>query len=127
MSDILLKIIENKQVDFYLGGYGNFDTFAYSCCKSLKQSNKNINLHFITPYITLDYQTNHLKALSKDYDTIIYPQIEDKPLRYAITYRNQWMIDKADIFIACVTRKYGGAYKTLCYAKRKGKTIYMFE
>ena len=63
--------------------------------------------------------------MEKDkYDEIIYPEIENKPLRFAISYRNQWMMQKADIVIAFVEHDWGGAYKTYQYAKRKGKRIF---
>ncbi len=59
----------------------------------------------------------------RDYDSVVYPGIEDKPPKFAITYRNRYMIDKADLVIAYINHEWGGAYKTYSYAKRKGKRI----
>ena len=76
--------IGNKDADIYLGGYGGFDEFAYDCCKKYQKTHPNISLIFITPYMTVEYQRTNLKFLEKKYDAIIYPEIENKPKRYAI-------------------------------------------
>ena len=120
----LEKTVGDNTVDMYLGGYGNFDNFAYDCCKIYKKNHPNVNLIFITPYMTIEYQRNHLSEAKKRYDCIIYPEIESKPKRYAITYRNRFMVEKADIVIAYVAYKRGGAYAMYSYAKRKKKPIF---
>ena len=107
-----------------LGGYGAFDSFAYECCKKYKIAHPNISLAFVTPYLTEEYQHNQLKDIEKLYDTIICPDIEDKPPRFAISYRNKYMVEKSDIVIAYVSHAWGGAYTTYSHAKRKGKKIF---
>jgi uncharacterized phage-like protein YoqJ len=109
--------------EIYLGGYGGFDSFAYTCCKKYQSTHRNITIWFITPYITESYQKNRLEHYSRMYDGIIYPEIENKPLKFAITYRNRWMVEKSDYVIAYVDHAFGGAYKTYRYAKTKGKRI----
>ena len=121
--EFLENSIRGEAVEFYLGGYGEFDNFAYQCCEKYKKIHNNASLVFITPYLD-GYSQEHNRTLSDLYDEIIYPEIEDKPLRFAIHYRNRWMVDKADILICGVNHKWGGAYKAYCYAKRRGKTIF---
>lgn len=48
MMHLLKAIIGEEAVDFYLGGYGNFDSFAYECCRKYKLNNKRCNLVFIS-------------------------------------------------------------------------------
>ena len=57
------------------------------------------------------------------YDVSIYPPLENVPLRYAISRRNEWMVNEADLVIAYIKNTYGGAYKSFLYAKKKGKTV----
>lgn len=121
--DFLEETVGDISADMYLGGYGEFDEFAYRCCKKYKDTHPNISLIFITPYITVEYQKNHLDAYKKKYDAIIYPEIEDKPLKYAISYRNKWMVEKADYIVCGILYEFGGAYKTYQHAKRKNKKI----
>ena len=89
-----------------------------------KKKIQNCEIIFVTPYITPSQQ-NKIKYLidNKLYDDTIYPPLEDVLPRYAISKRNEWMIDQADLVIAFVAHEYGGAYKTLRYAERKKKKI----
>lgn len=124
----ILAFLEEKvgdqPADMYLGDYGSFDSFAYYCCKKYKETHPYISLVFITPYLTIDYQKNHLDYKKTRYDSILYPEIEGKPKRYAITYRNKYMVEVADYVVAYVSHDWGGAYKTYKYAQRKGKKIF---
>ncbi len=122
--DLLNDIVGDASADFYFGGYGNFDSFAYDCCKKYKNTNPNTSLVFVTPYITIQYQNNYLKHIKNLYDDIIYPEIENKPLKYAIYYRNLWMVEKADYILCNISHEWGGAYKAYKYAKQKKKPIY---
>ena len=122
--DFLEEHVGERAADMYLGGYGGFDAFAYECCKKYKETHPNTSLVFVTPYLTFDYQRNHLKDQTMRYDSIIYPEIEDKPKRYAITYRNKYMVENADFVVAYVSHNWGGAYATYKHAKRKGKYIF---
>lgn len=124
----LLAFLEEKvgdhPADFYLGGYGSFDVFAFDCCKKYKATHPNVSLIFIPPYLTIEYQQNHLEYQKARYDHIIYPEIENKPPRFAITYRNRWMVEKSDCVICGIQHDWGGAYQTYQYAKRKKKLIF---
>lgn len=115
--------VGDNAADMYLGGYGGFDEFAYRCCKKYKNTHPNVSLVFITPYLTLDYQRNHLDIQKDRYDLILFPEIEDKPKRFAIVYRNRYMVEMADYVVAYVSHNWGGAYESYRYAKRKGKKI----
>lgn len=122
--DILEEKIGNNYAEIYLGEYGDFDSFAYDCCKKYKETHPNISLIFVTPYLATEYQKKHLTYRSKRFDSILYPEIEKVPLKFAILHRNRYMIDKSDFVIAYVNHKWGGAYQTYRYAKKKGKTIF---
>ena len=60
----------------------------------------------------------------KFYDEIWYPIDSKTHPKSAITKRNQWMIDNADLLIAYVEEgRNGGAMTTLKYAEKKGIEI----
>ncbi|MBE6601361.1 MAG: hypothetical protein E7637_02495 [Ruminococcaceae bacterium] len=120
----LKEKVGDQPADMFLGGYGAFDSFAYDCCKKYKGTHPNISLVFVTPYLSVEYQKNHLYYQQTRYDSILYPEIEDKPPRFAIIYRNRWMIEQADYVICGITHDWGGAYQTYQYAKRKKKHIF---
>lgn len=57
-------------------------------------------------------------------DTMLPDGIEKIPKRFAIPWRNKWMIDRADYVLTYVTRPFGGAAQFSALAKSKGKIIY---
>ena len=116
-QEIKKIILLNEKTLFYFGGIGDFDDICVKACLEIKKEWKSCELFLITPYINI----NNKEILH--YDGIIYPPIEKAPLKFAISYRNRWMVDKADVIIAYVDHPFGGAYNTLQYAKRKKKYI----
>ena len=121
LEEQLLSILESQvgdsRCDFYLGGYGMFDGFCRECCKKYKAKHPNVSLVYVTPYLDADQFTLDL------YDESVYPPIEDKPRKFAISYRNKWMVENADLVIAYINHSYGGAWHTYQHAKRKKKQI----
>ncbi len=124
LLEYLAQVVGDEPAEMFLGGYGEFDNFAYECCKKYKETHSNVKLVFVTPYITESYQKNCLEYQTNRYDLIIYPEIENKPPKFAIIYRNRYMVDKADLVIAYVKYTWGGAYTSLKYAKKKNKKIF---
>ena len=57
------------------------------------------------------------------YDSTVYPPLETVPRRFAISHRNRWMVESADVVVAYVLHDWGGAATTLRYACRKKKKI----
>ena len=122
--EILKKTVGDNKAELYLGGCGKFDSLAYSCGVKYKKEHPKISLVFVTPYLSVAYQQNRLKNEAERYDYILQPEIEDKPQKFAIVYRNRYMVEKADLVVAYVEHSWGGAYQMYMYAKRKGKEIY---
>ena len=118
LRDLLLQNIrKNPTCKFYLGGYGNFDSLCLTILKEIKADFPHIELLFITPYLNKEY--SKLETAKLYYDGIIYPPLENVPPRFCISRRNEWMVDEANLVIAFVKYSWGGAAKTLEYAKRK--------
>ena len=123
LTDKLL--VHAKQTDTlvcYSGGYGGFDRFAAYCVKQAQKEAANIRNCLVIPYLTVALQ-KETKEYGNYFDEVIYPPLENVPPRYAIIRRNEWMIDWADLLIAYVTHGWGGAARTIRYAKRKGIEI----
>ena len=120
IAEILERECKGEKALFLLGNYGEFDKFAYSCCKEYKIAHKDSSLIFVTPYISEGYK-NTLEYANEIYDSIIYPEIENRPKRFAIYYRNRYMVERADLIIFYVKHNFGGAYKALQYAKKLNK------
>ena len=114
-------ISNNEKIDFYLGGYGNFDNLCANILKSLKSNYNNFQVYFISPYINDSY----LKTKFNDnlYDDCIFPPLENTPKKFAIIKRNFWMVDKSDLIICYVHYSFGGAKTAIDYAIKKNAKI----
>ncbi len=113
---------------FYCGGYGDFDHLCAHICRSLRENNFNCEIVFITPYITQTQQKKIKYFIdTKLYDSVIYPPLEHIQPRFAISERNKWMIEQADLIISHVTHSFCGAYKGLEYARKRSKNIINIE
>ena len=63
------------------------------------------------------------KELNNSEHTILPDGIETVPLRFAISYRNKWMIEQSDYAVTYVTRSWGGAARFKELAEKKEKVI----
>ena len=113
---------EGKDVTFYLGGYGSFDSIALCAAKRYKEEHPASRLLFILPYFGKEYFASKETYIKKCDDTL-YPELEKTPKRLAISKRNEWMIKSADYVIAYVDHSWGGAAKALLFAHKR-KTPY---
>ena len=116
VKQIILGLVKEGANTFLLGGYGSFDSIAAVAVRDLKKEYPGLRSVLVLPYLNRDYDTSL-------YDESVYPPIEGVPKRFAISRRNEWMVDKADVIIAYVDHDWGGAAATLRYAERKKKRI----
>ena len=118
LRSTLIDLIENKNVNvFYVGNNGNFDTMVRHQLEDLSQT------YPITYSVVLAY----LPTEKNKYDNLtntIYPEgLETVPKRFAISWRNKWMIQQSDIVVTYVTHTYGGAWHQKELAEKMGKDI----
>ncbi|MEE1321842.1 MAG: hypothetical protein UHM85_09990 [Acutalibacteraceae bacterium] len=114
----LVDLIENHgATDFYVGSNGNFDTMVR---RQLEELSK---VYPITYSVVLAYLPTK-KSEYDDYSNTILPEgIETTPKRFAISYRNKWMVEQSDIVVTYVTHTYGGAWRFKALAYKQGKMI----
>ena len=119
LCNVLEQFSKKESVICYLGGYGGFDRLAVSVVRQMQQANPTLQAVLILPYLNRKYDES-------GYDYTLFPPLESAPPRYAISKRNQWMVQQADVVIAYVTHNWGGAAKTLEYARRKKKKVVLY-
>ena len=56
-------------------------------------------------------------------ETLFPEGLESVHPRYAIAWRNKWMVQESDVVVTYITHSWGGAAKYMEYARRKKKTI----
>ena len=119
LCNVLDRFIREENVVCYLGGYGGFDRLAASVVRQKQKANPTIRAVLVIPYLNGKYDES-------DYDDTLFPPLESVPPRYAIVKRNKWMVSQADVVVAYVTHGWGGAAKTLEYARLKGKKVVLY-
>ncbi len=114
MTDLIKK---HNAVNFYVGNNGNFDMMVH---KQLENLSKKYPINYS---IVLAYFPNN-KTIHNEYTNTILPEgIEAVPKRFAISWRNKWMIKQSDTVITYVTHSFGGAAQFQQLAEKQGKTI----
>ena len=107
----LIDLIENKNATvFYVGNHGNFDAMVR---RQLEDLSKTYPIKY---YVVLAYMPG--KNDESDEHSILPEGIETVPRRFAINYRNKWMLNKSDIVVTYVTRNFGGAWRFKEMAER---------
>ena len=119
LRETLIDLITNHGVDmFYVGHQGQFDTYVHIELKKLKQEYPQINYAVVLAYMP------GKKTEYDDYsDTMLPEGIESVHPRYAISWRNNWMLKQSDYVVTYITHFYGGAAKYADRASRTNVTI----
>ncbi len=113
----LIDLIENKNATvFYVGNHGNFDAMVR---RQLEDLSKTYPIKY---YVVLAYMPN--KNDTPDEHSILPEGIETVPRRFAIKYRNKWMLGKSDIVVTYVTRPFGGAWEFKHMAVKNKKKVF---
>ena len=114
----LVDLIENHgATEFYVGNNGNFDTMVRRQLEELSQ------VYPITYSVVLAYLPTKKSEYEDHSNTILPEGIETVPKRFAISYRNKWMVEQSDVVVTYVTHSFGGAAQFKTMAERQGKTV----
>ena len=115
----LIDLVTNHDVDmFYVGNQGRFDAIVRSVLWEVKKEYPQINYVVVLAYMPGE----HTKY--DDYsDTMLPEGIESVPPRYAISWRNKWMLQQSDYVVSYITHNWGSAVQFVNKARSKGKIV----
>ena len=120
IRETIERLISEGVTCFYVGNNGNFDSMVHRQLKQLREKYPHIRYYVVLAYMP----TEKYEFDTTDYGETIYPEgLESVPPRFAISKRNQWMVEKSEIVVAYVKYSTGGAAQAKKIAERKGKTI----
>ena len=121
IRDAIVDLITNKGVDmFMVGDSGNFDRMV------------NVVLKELEPHYEFNYQIvisripgkkTDVSSVSSETPTILPNGIENIIPKFAIDYRNNYMLSMSDFVITYIVRSYGGAAKYYNKAISKNKIV----
>ncbi len=119
LKSVIIDLIKCKNVKtFYVGNHGEFDFMVSRILRELADE-FDISFYIVLAYMPLKTDDNN------DYSYTILPDgIERVPKRFAIDYRNKWMLKRADFVVTYITEKIvsrSAQFKD--YAMRQNKTV----
>ena len=121
LREMLVNLIENHAVDtFYVGNQGGFDYMVCALLRELSQQYPHISYSVVLAYLPTrrdEFDTYNFS------DTMLPEGIEAVPKRFAISWRNKWMIRHSDFVVTYIVRSWGGAAQFAEAAEKQGKTI----
>lgn len=103
---------------FYVGNQGRYDAIVRSVLRELKKEYPQINYA-----VVLAYMPGKQSEYDDDSDTMLPEGIETVHPRYAISWRNNWMLRRSDYVVSYITHLWGGAAQCLEKAKRLNKQV----
>ena len=111
-------------LEIYIGRNGEFDLYAATIVKHVQREAGNRNNEMIC---VLPYPEKDMEYYAEYYDRVMIPERGEKMHpKSAITYRNRWIVEQADLLVCYVDRRTGGAYTALRYAEQLGKKVINF-
>lgn len=121
LRKVIIDLIEHHSVDmFYVGNEGAFDRLARSVLRELAMEYPHVRYAVVLAY--MPPKKNEL--YEQDYtDTMLPEGIETVPKRFALSWRNKWMLRKSDYVITYIAHSWGGAAQFASMAERKNKVI----
>ena len=110
-------IYTNEEIVFYVGNKGSFDFIVQIILKNMIGEYPGIKA-----YVVLDGLPNE-REKDLPLETIVPEGIEEIPKRFAMSFRNKWMIEKCDIAIVFCTDCASNTRKHIDMLKKKRKAI----
>ena len=116
---IIEQLITEEQIyNFYVGHQGQFDSMVYSILKELKVKYPHIRYTVVLAYMP----DEHIKEVYGE-DTLYPDGLETVPRRFAISKRNDWMIQHSGYAVCYVHKITGGAVKFREKERKKGLLV----
>lgn len=116
---------KEEYTEFLVGRDGDFDQLVTSAVLRTRRGkgNRNNRLIWVMPYPKAEYLQNP-EDFESYYDEIEICAASEKTYpKAAIGVRNRAMVDRSDCCVFYVERPTGGAWQTLKYAEKQGKTV----
>lgn len=121
-SEIESAIYEYGITDFLAGGYGKFDYACAAILKEIKTKFPHVRSHLVLAYLDKKLTEYDKIYIKENFNSVIYPPIENTPKKFAILKRNEWILDNSKYIIFYVNYSSGGASKMLQRAIKKKKS-----
>ncbi len=118
LEQTLLKLIERGADNFLVGDKGRFDYIVRNKLRQIKRLYPHIKYAVVLAYMPKNDERDIL------FNESVCPEgLESVPPRFAIYYRNKWMLEQSDVVVTYVKHNLGGTAQFKTLAEKKGKTV----
>ena len=118
LRNAIEELIQHGVEEFLVGHQGQFDAMVRKSLKSLQIQYPNIRYSVVLAYLPTENRQ------WEDMTDTMFPEgLETVPPRFAIEWRNRYLIDSADVCLCYINRSFGGAGKFAQLAKKRGLGI----
>ena len=120
LRKILVELIEQRRVDlFYVGNQGGFDQMARGVLRELSRDYPHIRYAVVLAYVPGPDVSDPGPS-----ETMLPEGIETIHPKYAISWRNDWMLRHSNFVVAYVAHSWGGASRFARKAEQTGKPVF---
>ena len=125
---VIEKLVLTEDInEFWVGNYGAFDRLSAKAVRNLKEKYSYIQLNLVVPYLTKEIN-EYREEYYKNFDNILMADIPEKtPKRFKIIKSNEYMVQNSNVLVCCVMHSFGGAARTVEYAKKNNIKIINLE
>lgn len=118
LNNAIEALIQEGIEEFLVGHQGQFDAMVRKCLRSLQIQYPNIRYRVVLAYLPTE------KRQWEDMTDTMYPEgLENIHPKYAIEWRNRYLIDSAEVCLCYLNRTFGGAYKFARLARKRGLRV----
>ena len=120
LIECITSLIEEGVTEFLVGNQGAFDAIVLSALRIVKEQ---------YPHITYNVVLAYMPAKKEEYTyadpmETMYPEgLESVPKKFAISWRNDWMLKESDIVVCYVRHSFGGSGKFVEKAIKQNKRV----
>ena len=119
LREVLIDLVTYYDMDmFYVGNQGRFDAIVRGVLRELKNEYPQVNYAVVLPYMPEKHT-----AYENYSDTMLPEGIEPVHPRYAISWRNNWMLQQSNYVVTYIVHPWGGAAQFAEKANRQKKTM----
>lgn len=120
LKNALTNLIENDVDTFLVGHQGDFDRLVLRTLRQLKKEFPQIRYRVVLAYLP----AAPAACCAYTEEETVFPEgLETVPPRYAISWRNRWMIRQSDVVVTYITHSQGSAAQFAESAKRMNKQV----
>lgn len=119
LREVLVELIEHHAVDmFYVGQQGAFDGMVRAVLQDLAATYPGVHYAVVLARMPLEREREKGWDFS---DTILPEGIETVHPRFAISWRNRWMLKRSDYVVTYIAHAWGGAAQFAKIAQKQKK------